>query len=163
MTPGTCIHYTGMTYSQGTCKCKAGVDMRATFGDGKPGIFNRMPCIEYMTVPADGRGTYVRAGQASVRREIDRHGEVAMPCDKRQEPTPEQVEQDRIEWEQIFRNHKIAMQVAKVWRVSPKPDQDRHEVVACPICKGKLHLSQSAHNGHCHGKCETEGCVQWME
>jgi hypothetical protein len=28
---------------------------------------------------------------------------------------------------------------------------------------GWLHLSQSAYNGHVHGKCETDDCVSWME
>lgn len=37
------------------------------------------------------------------------------------------------------------------------------EVVECPACKGRLHLSIAAYNGHVHGKCETDGCVAWME
>lgn len=56
-----------------------------------------------------------------------------------------------------------ALNVASAWRVTPKPANDRHEVIECPVCKGRLHLSQSAYNGHVHGKCETEGCVSWME
>ena len=60
-------------------------------------------------------------------------------------------------------NYIKALKVAWDWKVKPKPEQDRHDVIECPICKGKLHLSQSSYNGHCHGQCETEGCVQWME
>ena len=57
----------------------------------------------------------------------------------------------------------VALKVAGEWKVKPKPKEDRSEVVECPICKGRLYLSQSAYNGHCHGRCETEGCVSWME
>jgi len=35
--------------------------------------------------------------------------------------------------------------------------------VQCPNCKGVLHLSHAACNGHVWGKCETDGCVAWME
>ena len=36
------------------------------------------------------------------------------------------------------------------------------EIVECPICDGELHLTMHK-NGHVHGKCDTEGCVKWME
>lgn len=57
----------------------------------------------------------------------------------------------------------IVMPVVSNWRVKPKPKQDRHEIIECPKCKGRLHLSQSSYNGHVHGHCETKGCVSWME
>lgn len=163
MTPGTCIHYTGLLFDKGTCTCLAGVDMRATFGDEKPGIFMRMPCIQFREVPAHGRGTYCKAGEPTVRREVDRKGETMMPCALRVEPTAEQVEQDRLETDAAMERTFVAIKVASEWRVKPKPAKNRREVVECPVCKGRLHLSQSSFNGHVHGKCETEGCVSWME
>jgi hypothetical protein len=57
----------------------------------------------------------------------------------------------------------IVMPVVSKWRIKPKPATDRREVIECPKCKGRLHLSQSSYNGHVHGRCETEGCVSWME
>lgn len=42
-------------------------------------------------------------------------------------------------------------------------EQGEAEVVACPVCGGRLHLTQSAYNGHVHGKCSTPDCVNWME
>ena len=62
-----------------------------------------------------------------------------------------------------IKNILAAMNVASEWRVKPKPTSDRRDVLECPICKGKLHVSQSSYNGHVHGKCETDGCVSWME
>lgn len=35
--------------------------------------------------------------------------------------------------------------------------------IECPICKGNLHYSVASYNGHLWGKCETEGCVAWMQ
>lgn len=37
-------------------------------------------------------------------------------------------------------------------------------VMACPICKtGQLHYSRSSYNGHVHGSCTNNDCVNWME
>lgn len=36
-------------------------------------------------------------------------------------------------------------------------------VIDCPKCHGKLHYSISSYNGHIHGKCETQGCVSWVQ
>lgn len=57
----------------------------------------------------------------------------------------------------------VALEVAGQWKAKRKPAQDRQEIIECPICKGRLHLNQSSYNGHCNGRCETEGCVEWME
>lgn len=57
----------------------------------------------------------------------------------------------------------IVMPVISKWRVKPKPETDRAEVIECPKCKGRLHLTQSSYNGHVSGSCETKECVQWME
>ena len=53
------------------------------------------------------------------------------------------------------------MPVVAEWR--KKPPKGKQEIIECPVCNGKLHLSQSSYNGHVHGHCETEGCVSWME
>jgi len=37
------------------------------------------------------------------------------------------------------------------------------EIIECPVCKGSLNVSISSYNGHCHGSCETDGCLRWME
>lgn len=55
------------------------------------------------------------------------------------------------------------LKIADEWRVKPKPEKNRHDIIECPLCKGKLHLSQSSYNGHVWGKCENEDCVSWME
>ena len=35
--------------------------------------------------------------------------------------------------------------------------------VECPTCKGRLSWRRDNHNGHLHGQCETDGCLQWMQ
>lgn len=34
--------------------------------------------------------------------------------------------------------------------------------IECPNCKGKLDWA-IAKNGHCWGRCQTEGCLSWAE
>lgn len=163
MNNGTCIHYTGMLPAEGPHVCGAGVDMDAAFDDTKPGIFLRMPCVQFREVPAHGKGAYCKPGEPTKRIEIDRRDQVMVPCALRVEPTSEQVQAYRAETELELKKAMTAIRVAAEWRVKPKPAQDRREVVGCPVCKGHLHLSQSSYNGHVHGRCETEGCVSWME
>lgn len=58
----------------------------------------------------------------------------------------------------------IVMPVVAKWRTWTETNRvGNREVIECPKCKGRLHLSQSSYNGHVHGNCETEGCVSWME
>jgi hypothetical protein len=40
--------------------------------------------------------------------------------------------------------------VVQVWR--EKPPCGKSGTIECPICKGQLHLSQSAYNGHVHAR-----------
>ena len=35
--------------------------------------------------------------------------------------------------------------------------------MTCPICSGRLRYSVASVNGHVWGRCETDGCVTWME
>lgn len=35
--------------------------------------------------------------------------------------------------------------------------------VKCPVCDGVLRYAVAASNGRMHAKCETVGCVQWMD
>lgn len=164
MKRGTCIHFTGLRIGAiGSDCCAAGINYRKTFDDSQPGIMLRMPCVAFRELQADRRGSMIRPGDATVRVEIDRKGNAVKPCLHRQEPTDVQIEKHQRDQDAGFQKVIAALQVASAWRVNPKPVQDRQEVVDCPVCNGRLHLHQSAYNGHCSGKCETEGCVSWME
>lgn len=162
---GTCIHFNGLGFGGNykTQCCGAGVNYFETFDGRHAAVMLRMPCVAYRELPAHGKGTAIKPGEATIRKEIDRKCEVVIPCAHRQEPTPEQVEDYRRESENYWQKTIAALKVANEWRALPKPEKDRAEVIPCPVCGGKLHLFQSAHNGHCHGKCETERCVAWME
>lgn len=36
--------------------------------------------------------------------------------------------------------------------------------IPCPACQtGRLYYRVASVNGHMHAKCDTEGCVSWME
>jgi C4-type Zn-finger protein len=43
-----------------------------------------------------------------------------------------------------------------------KPKEFIKSSMECPVCKGILHYSISNYNNHIWGKCETEGCLNWM-
>lgn len=75
--------------------------------------------------------------------------------------TREQGERRADGIEKSMRMMTVVMPVVAEWR--KKLPIGKAEVIECPECKGRLHLSQSSYNGHVHGKCETPGCVAWME
>jgi hypothetical protein len=73
-------------------------------------------------------------------------------------------EQGVKRYEDMRESHRRMCLVGPVvaeWR--KKPPKGKSEVIECPACNGRLHLSQAAYNGHVHGQCETAGCVSWME
>lgn len=78
--------------------------------------------------------------------------------------TREQGEARADAIEQAIGRMTVAMPVVDGWRSwTDKNRVAKQEVIECPMCKGRLHLSQSAYNGHVLGKCETDNCVSWME
>jgi len=145
---GTCTHFSGVFNE----RCKRGVGYEINFGGSKPGWFLRAPCVRSRE---DLHGNSVPH---------DRRGEVELPCMFREEPTDAQIESADREFEDMLRNVKVSLALASGWRVRPKPDADRETTVECPVCKtGRLRMTQSAYNGHVHGRCDTDGCVHWME
>jgi len=82
-------------------------------------------------------------------------------CDKYQMRTPEEEAAEEASMEAAMERFRKVMPTVSEWR--KKPPRGKQEVIECPACKGRLHLSQSSYNGHVHGQCETEGCVSWME
>jgi len=35
--------------------------------------------------------------------------------------------------------------------------------IECPLCGCKLRFTVAKSNGHVWGKCETDGCLSWMQ
>ncbi len=151
MNHGTCVHFNGLQNE----KCKIGIEYSLP-----------VPCVKVVHKSVRG-GTYLEPGEEPAESKPFPAAAKAMPCPHYQEPTEEQVFAFRMDRKKQLEKVNVALNVAlKVsaeWRVKPKPAADRSEVVECPVCKGRLHLSQSAYNGHVAGVCDTEGCVSWME
>lgn len=86
----------------------------------------------------------------------------AVHCDKLRRPTKEEIAAHEA-WSKnrMDRLTKVMVGISD-WRTAHR-GKSAVEVVECPACRGRLHLSISSYNGHVHGRCETEGCVEWME
>jgi hypothetical protein len=154
MRRGTCVHYTGMQ----TKVCEAGVNYEEVFGK-RAGIACRAPCLqEYKTHERiDGK-------MQAVWKPWPRRGEQEIPCSLRLMPTEEQIAAANAEWATHMEKMAKVMEVVRPWRTWKKTNRvAKQEVIECPACKGRLHLTQAAYNGHVWGKCETADCVSWME
>lgn len=93
------------------------------------------------------------------------HGEShpeALPCEHLRRPTSEEIAAHEAWMDAHFEKMRTVMTAVVPWRKKHK-GRSHSETVECPACKGRLHLSISAYNGHVHGHCQTEGCVSWME
>ncbi|MEW7986630.1 MAG: hypothetical protein AB2799_12625 [Candidatus Thiodiazotropha sp.] len=75
--------------------------------------------------------------------------------------TREQGEARADAVEELIREMTLVGPVVNAWRETPPIG--KQGAVECPVCGGKLHLSQAASNGHVWGKCETSDCVSFME
>jgi hypothetical protein len=133
MKAGTCVHFNGIQNDA----CRAGVNYREHVGGPDFGWARRMPCIL-------------------------KYAKDAVPCDKYQEPTPAQIAEREQVMNAAIDRMKLTYPLVERIRREHK-GQSWKGVEECPVCKGKLHLSHAACNGHVWGKCETKGCVAWME
>ncbi len=141
--------------------------------------FDRNYCTHYAPVPGMSKKDYCALGCGASQRMKDARaaGEPNMTpcigghttpnvltlCPKWERRSLEHAERRADDMEAAMERMEIVMPVVSRWRIMPRPDHDRQEVIECPKCKGRLHLSQSSYNGHVHGHCETPGCVSWME
>lgn len=136
-----CTHYKPALGMARVDYCSLGCDASARMNDArKAGEPNMTPCI---------------GGHKSV--------DVLKLCPKWERRSLEHAEARADAIQESMERMEIVMPVVSKWRLKPKPDKDRREVIECPKCKGRLHLSQSSYNGHVHGHCDTPECVSWME
>jgi hypothetical protein len=89
-------------------------------------------------------------------------GERLGKCDKMEFQTPEEVAQSEVEMEAFFVKIRLVENLVNPLRAEGKKRGYRgtHE---CPACKGKLHITISPGSGHAHVRCDTKGCVGWLE
>lgn len=135
-----CVHYDPRGSATG---CKAGVDRETMQKASTPSADGRRlvkwgPCIGGHTLPD--------------------------PCaycakwERRSLEHAEKIADDFVAFEKRLR---VAQPFIDAWRA--KPPQGKREVVTCPVCEGRLHLSQAAGNGHVMARCETEECINLRE
>jgi hypothetical protein len=86
----------------------------------------------------------------------------AQPCAHLRRPTAEEISAHEAWASEHLERTLAVMRGIADWRKAHK-GKSAQEVVECPACKGRLHLSISSYNGHVHGRCETDECVSWME
>jgi hypothetical protein len=86
----------------------------------------------------------------------------ALPCESLRLPTPEEIAAHAGWMAERMARHAQVAHAVNPWRKAHK-GQTFAEVIECPACLGRLHLSIARRNSHIHGKCETPGCVEWME
>jgi hypothetical protein len=147
-----CRHFTnGVDVLHGKC-CLLGIPYESvTAKPNENGSVYRLACH----TPADGHGLKIlqETGPAGC-------------CDKHSPWTEEELQQREAESDAAFAESMRRMQlVAPIISAMKKKYKGKtvKGTKTCPVCGGKLHLSHAGYNGHVWGKCETAGCLNWME
>ena len=141
--PRWCIHYRGIRGPRGeeVTSCKKGVEYSSFKNAEGKRLMAEQPCF------------------------LDENGNSqpgALPCEHLRRPTPDEIAQNRKWFKARMERLGAVMTAIRPWRDKNK-GKSASEVVACPACSGRLHLSIAAYNGHVRGQCETKNCVSWME
>lgn len=139
--------------------------------------FDRNYCVHYAPKPGSFRHDYCalglgasnamdrarNAGDPNMSPCIGGHkaSDVLALCPKWERRSIERAEKRADSIARWMERMAIAMPVVSAWRA--EPPVGKSEIIECPVCKGRLHLSQSSYNGHVHGHCETKDCLSWME
>lgn len=152
MRVGTCKHYNGDYHNK---TCLVGVCYRdLTPKPDEPGSAFRKPCDRIMHWPNPSP-----AQQAA----FDERGK----CDKYEEPTAEEIKAYEAMMDAAVKRMKLTIPL--IGRIKREHKQSWAGVETCPVCGGKLYLKLNhfdgihGHEAHCHGQCETPGCVSWCE
>lgn len=132
--PKFCIHYRNPMQSDG---CGAGVPFERI----RPLTFSQRPC--YLNDQSQSKPS-------------------AHPCEHLRLPSAAEIAEFERETEEEIQNFETVLRIVNPWR-KQHARTDHHEVIACPKCNGKLHLSINSYNSHVWGKCDTDGCLEWME
>lgn len=138
---GRCNHYRGIwgPGMKDIATCEAGVNYRDLARTTEPGWVRKLPCTRPI-------------GNATVDEQVT--------CDKRLMPTKEQIEAYDA-W--VDEHMNIVGKAMTACREHAGGKRGVRGSVECPACKGKLHYSVAAYNGHLWGKCETPECLSWMQ
>ena len=87
-------------------------------------------------------------------------------CPRVEWPTREEAEKEEADLEAAMAKHALAHRAAhddaKVKRFGK--GHGGADSCPCPVCeKGRIYYRVASYNGHMHARCDTEGCVSWME
>lgn len=143
----TCKHFCGLRDKQ----CSAGIPYASvTPRPNDPGSALRIPC----TLPEK----FDNRLSENQRTQLKEKG----TCEKFELPTQEDIDKYDADVRRIVDMHMKSVPFAAEMRKKHR-EKGFAGIVECPICKGTLHFRVSSYNGHTSGKCETEGCLNYME
>lgn len=132
-----CEHYSPQPGRVGVC-CNAGCDIKSVQKVEVEGKMKWGPCI----------------GGHTLENPLAH-------CPKWQRRSIERSEKRADAVEGAIKRMTISGPFISAWR--KKEPIGKTEVVECPVCKGRLHLSQSSYNGHVRACCETKNCINFIE
>ena len=135
-----CVHYAPRESDSG---CLAGV--------------NRAELPKALTPSADGK-KMVPWGPCIGGHTLD---DARAVCPKWEQRSLEAAEEYADGIEACMQRMTVVDPVINEWR--RKLPIGKAEVIEGPACKGRLHLSQAACNGHVRARCETADCVNFVE
>jgi hypothetical protein len=145
--PKRCRHFAGVNFTDKTKRCDAGV------------LMSDATVMQGYRYQYDGRGAiYSTSHSLPCFKDDDPLG--VCKCEHQSFPTPEEIREEKEETQKVI-DRLITSRQAIVDITGGKRGVSGS--IDCPICGKELHYSVASCNGHIHARCETDGCVSFME
>lgn len=138
-----CVHFNGLMNKT----CAAGCNYDEMDAGKKIPYRSALPCFK---------------PDEEERKELEKHGIEQATCEHRRFMTEEEFAECLREKEAERAKLHLALAAVKPIR-EQYAGKNWSGTIECPACKGRLHVRHAASNGHIHARCETEGCISWME
>jgi hypothetical protein len=138
MQKNSCKYFNGVQDDHSVCGMN--INYRQLVGGNDHGWIRRLPCFTF--------------------REEDKPNQVH--CDSFTLPTLEELADFETTLRLLLERHAKAMPLIFTMK-KEYHGRDGQQIIDCPICGGRLHMTHAAMNGHVWGKCETPDCMEWIE
>ena len=135
MRDDSCRHFKSPIHNEA---CGVGINYRTLAGEPRAGYLARIPC----------------AGSSPIRQ-----GNIT--CDKMAVFSKEELEQQEKDMKRKTQAIMKAISEIKKFNKAEGGGSARGKI-PCPACGNHLSFSIAKLNGHIWGKCDTEGCLNWM-
>lgn len=112
--------------------------------------------VRYQDLVPDGKEPSARASMPC----MDKYNPSGTTCEKREPHTREEAE---ARWRALNGSGERTMKAIRAIADHIKATGKYADIIDCPNCGNRLGYGKARSNGHVHARCDTPGCVSFMQ